>query len=289
MPPRRSEGEELEYPFYEGDSSSSDEWGDYGVADYERPPVFDDDQFEDELEEEERFVGKGFVDKYPNFQEDENNVSFLGVVLGVEEESMPIYDTDIEDVIEEEKGLVEKRGLDGEEDSMEIVGELEEPGFELNGLKTGRMGTLGNLVDQFLDAIVEERKKIRCLGHVEQLVDEVEKLWCDVASLGLARRGACKLLVAEVGASWRCLDAKLTFKMGQKPRKRIIKSNEKNNKTLVALMPILSVEDLCYYIPMIISVSKVVSSGWSFVSAVPGQMTYLVTSLTLDSARSYVM
>ncbi|GJS96469.1 hypothetical protein Tco_0803437 [Tanacetum coccineum] len=34
---------------------------------------------------------------------------------------------------------------------------------------------------------------------------------------------------------------------------------------------------------------KVVSSGWSFVSAVPGQMTYPVASLTLDSARSYVM
>ncbi|GKD90548.1 hypothetical protein Tco_1366055 [Tanacetum coccineum] len=33
----------------------------------------------------------------------------------------------------------------------------------------------------------------------------------------------------------------------------------------------------------------VVSSGWSFVSAVPGQMTYPVTSSTLDSGRSYVM
>ncbi|GKC84194.1 hypothetical protein Tco_1139911 [Tanacetum coccineum] len=52
----------------EGDGSSSDEWGDYGVAgdDYKGPPVFDDDQYE--------------------------------------EESMPVYDTDIEDVIEEEEG-----------------------------------------------------------------------------------------------------------------------------------------------------------------------------------------
>ncbi|GKF83189.1 hypothetical protein Tco_0244845, partial [Tanacetum coccineum] len=33
----------------------------------------------------------------------------------------------------------------------------------------------------------------------------------------------------------------------------------------------------------------VASSGWPFVSAVPGQMTHLVASLTLDSARSYVM
>ncbi|GKF46101.1 hypothetical protein Tco_0135903, partial [Tanacetum coccineum] len=29
---RRGEGEELEYPFFEGDGSSFDEWGDYGVA-----------------------------------------------------------------------------------------------------------------------------------------------------------------------------------------------------------------------------------------------------------------
>ncbi|GKG23114.1 hypothetical protein Tco_0388417, partial [Tanacetum coccineum] len=33
----------------------------------------------------------------------------------------------------------------------------------------------------------------------------------------------------------------------------------------------------------------VASSGWPFVSAVPGQMTHLVASLTLDNARSCVM
>ncbi|GJR56203.1 hypothetical protein Tco_1406724 [Tanacetum coccineum] len=40
--------------------------------------------------------------------------------------------------------------------------------------------------------------------------------------------------------------------------------------------------------PSAISMS-VASSGWPFVSVVPGQMTYLVASLTLDSARSCVM
>ncbi|GJU65923.1 putative reverse transcriptase domain-containing protein [Tanacetum coccineum] len=41
MPPKRSEGEESENPFFEGDGSSSNELGDYGVADdeYEGPPV----------------------------------------------------------------------------------------------------------------------------------------------------------------------------------------------------------------------------------------------------------
>ncbi|GKE50534.1 hypothetical protein Tco_1481792, partial [Tanacetum coccineum] len=33
----------------------------------------------------------------------------------------------------------------------------------------------------------------------------------------------------------------------------------------------------------------VASSGWPFVSVVPGLVTYLVASLTLDSARSCVM
>nr|GFB83736.1 putative reverse transcriptase domain-containing protein [Tanacetum cinerariifolium] len=52
MPPRRSEGAELQYPFFVCDGSSFDEWRDYGVAgnDYEGPSIFDDDQFEDELE-----------------------------------------------------------------------------------------------------------------------------------------------------------------------------------------------------------------------------------------------
>nr|GEX55698.1 hypothetical protein [Tanacetum cinerariifolium] len=53
--------------------------------------------------------------------EDENNVSFLGVVLGVEEEWMPVYDTDTEDVIEEEEGFVRKGRFGGEEDSIEDV------------------------------------------------------------------------------------------------------------------------------------------------------------------------
>nr|GEU72278.1 reverse transcriptase domain-containing protein [Tanacetum cinerariifolium] len=76
MPPRRSEGEELEYPFFEGDGSSSDEWGDYGVAcdDYEGASVFDDD-----------------YKKAPVFDDDQ-----------FKEESTSVYDTDIEDIIKEE-------------------------------------------------------------------------------------------------------------------------------------------------------------------------------------------
>nr|GEX46932.1 hypothetical protein [Tanacetum cinerariifolium] len=77
---RRGEGEELEYPFFEGNGSSFDEWEDYGVADddYEEAPVFDDDQYEDVIGMEE-----GFIDK----------------------ESMPVYDTDIEDFIDGKKTL----------------------------------------------------------------------------------------------------------------------------------------------------------------------------------------
>ncbi|GKC04943.1 hypothetical protein Tco_0996553 [Tanacetum coccineum] len=108
----RSEGKESGNPFFEGDGSSLfaklGEWEDDGVVDddYEGPSVFDDDQFEDEFVS--AFVGKGFVDSYLNFQEDKNNVSFSGVVLGVEVESMPVYDTDIEYIIEEVEGFVRK-------------------------------------------------------------------------------------------------------------------------------------------------------------------------------------
>nr|GFB21255.1 hypothetical protein [Tanacetum cinerariifolium] len=37
---RRSEDEDSEYPFFEGDGSSSDEWRDYAMPgeDYEGPP-----------------------------------------------------------------------------------------------------------------------------------------------------------------------------------------------------------------------------------------------------------
>ncbi|GJV87529.1 putative nucleotidyltransferase, ribonuclease H [Tanacetum coccineum] len=70
---RRSEDEELGNPFFEGGCSSSNEWGDHGVAgdDYEGAPVFDDD-----------YEGP------PIFDDDQ-----------YEEESMSVYDTDIEDVI----------------------------------------------------------------------------------------------------------------------------------------------------------------------------------------------
>ncbi|GJY51604.1 hypothetical protein Tco_0442451 [Tanacetum coccineum] len=85
MSSKRSEGEELEYLFFESDGSSSDEWRDYGMAgdDYEGPSIFDDDQYE--------------------------------------EESMPVYDTDIEDVIEVEEGFIEKEGFGGKEDNIEDV------------------------------------------------------------------------------------------------------------------------------------------------------------------------
>ncbi|GJR73817.1 hypothetical protein Tco_0086182, partial [Tanacetum coccineum] len=64
----RSEDEELGNPFFEGDCSSSNEWGDHGVAgdDYEGAPVFDD----------------GY-EEAPIFDDDQ-----------FEEESMPVYDTD---------------------------------------------------------------------------------------------------------------------------------------------------------------------------------------------------
>ncbi|GJX25930.1 hypothetical protein Tco_0232226 [Tanacetum coccineum] len=92
---RRSEDEELGNPFFEGDCSSSNEWGDYGVVgdDYEGAPIFDDD-----------------YEEAPVFNDDQ-----------FEEESMPVYDTDIEYVIEEEEGFVGKGEFGEEEENMEDV------------------------------------------------------------------------------------------------------------------------------------------------------------------------
>nr|GEZ29040.1 serine/threonine-protein kinase STY8 [Tanacetum cinerariifolium] len=82
MPPKRSEGEVSNYPFFEGDGSSSDDWRDYDMAgdDYEGPP------------EEEGFVRK------EGFCGEEDNI-----------------------VIEEEEGFVRKGGFCGEEDNIEDV------------------------------------------------------------------------------------------------------------------------------------------------------------------------
>ncbi|GKB36756.1 hypothetical protein Tco_0881698 [Tanacetum coccineum] len=92
---RRSEDEELGNPFFEGDCSSSNEWGDYGMAgdDYEGAPIFDDDYEEALVFDDEQY----------------------------EEESMPVYDTDIEDVIEEEEGFVGKGRFSEEEENKEDV------------------------------------------------------------------------------------------------------------------------------------------------------------------------
>ncbi|GKE37863.1 hypothetical protein Tco_1461268, partial [Tanacetum coccineum] len=103
MPPRRSEGEESEYPFFEGDGSSSGKWKDYYVAgnDYEGPSIFDDDQFDDDYE------GPPVFDDYPYEEEI------------VKEESMSVYDTNIKDVTKEEEGFVKKEEFSGEEENIE--------------------------------------------------------------------------------------------------------------------------------------------------------------------------
>ncbi|GJS75952.1 hypothetical protein Tco_0725833 [Tanacetum coccineum] len=92
---RRSKDKELGNQFFEGDCSSSNEWGDYSVAgdDYEGAQVFDDDYEEASVFDDDQF----------------------------EEESMPVYDTDIEDVIEEEEGFVGKGGFGKEEENMNTI------------------------------------------------------------------------------------------------------------------------------------------------------------------------
>ncbi|GJT52988.1 hypothetical protein Tco_0988042 [Tanacetum coccineum] len=127
MFPRRSEGEELEYPFFKGDGSSSDTWGDYGVVgdNYEGPAVFDDDQYG--------------------------------------EESVPFYDTDIEDVIEEEEGFVRKGGTGGEEDNMEDVVVMANDlcSLKIQTCMSTRSSSSSNRIPLFsdLESVIQNRRR----------------------------------------------------------------------------------------------------------------------------------
>nr|GFA37390.1 hypothetical protein [Tanacetum cinerariifolium] len=67
-----------------------------------------------------------FVNRYPSFQEEpivlvEEESCPIYDTNNKEEELMPVYDHDIEDVIEGEEGFVGKRGFSGEEDNIEDV------------------------------------------------------------------------------------------------------------------------------------------------------------------------
>ncbi|GJR71288.1 peptidyl-prolyl cis-trans isomerase CYP37, chloroplastic [Tanacetum coccineum] len=69
-------GEEESCPVYDTDNEEEEDGDKEEViyADYEEAPVFDDDQYEEEImsgDVGKRFVGKGFVDNYLNFQKDE--------------------------------------------------------------------------------------------------------------------------------------------------------------------------------------------------------------------------
>ncbi|GJS21229.1 hypothetical protein Tco_0449861 [Tanacetum coccineum] len=118
-----------------GDGSSSGKWKDYCMAgdDYEGPPIFDDDQFDDDYEgplvfddypyEEEIVsgdVGKGFVDNYPNFQEDvtEKEERFVGKgEFGGEEENIKdvvVVVNDLFSLMIQTTGLSTRRATDYE-------------------------------------------------------------------------------------------------------------------------------------------------------------------------------
>nr|GEY93292.1 hypothetical protein [Tanacetum cinerariifolium] len=93
---------------------------------------------------------------------------------------------------------------------------------------------------------------------MEKLGDELARLKLEEDRGDMEKLGdeLARLKLDEVGESWRSVGAWLVFKIG-----------------------ITSYE---YWL-------WIVSSGWSSVSAVLGQMTYPVASLTLDSARVVII
>ncbi|GJS23642.1 hypothetical protein Tco_0452274 [Tanacetum coccineum] len=85
--------QELEFPQLQQDSPAEEAENESNETESE-PIIWDIGDVEEEYL---------FVNKYPK------------------EESLPVYDTDIEDVIEEEEGFVGKGGFYGEEDNIEDV------------------------------------------------------------------------------------------------------------------------------------------------------------------------
>nr|GEV29897.1 hypothetical protein [Tanacetum cinerariifolium]GEX79414.1 hypothetical protein [Tanacetum cinerariifolium] len=121
---RLDDGSEDVNPFGEGNPGFYDEHYDNLLLTKktESEPIIWD--IGDEIRDEE--VEYPFVNKYPSFQEE------IIVLVGEksclvydtdnkEEESMPVYDTSIEDVIEDEEGFVGKGVFGGEEDNIEYV------------------------------------------------------------------------------------------------------------------------------------------------------------------------
>nr|GEU31183.1 hypothetical protein [Tanacetum cinerariifolium] len=107
--------QELEFPQLQQDSPAEEAKTEFSVW---------DDGSEDDIGDEE--VEYLFVNKNLIFQEEpivlvEEESCLVYDTDNEEEESMPVYDIVIEDVIEEEEGFVGKRGFGGEEDNIEDV------------------------------------------------------------------------------------------------------------------------------------------------------------------------
>ncbi|GJT82919.1 hypothetical protein Tco_1057261 [Tanacetum coccineum] len=111
----------------------------------------------------------------------------------------------------------------------------------------------------------------------------MDYLWScelDISNFGLADRKILPVGAYLVGARATSAAPRIksiwnsTWQIGGRPGRS---SGKTSGNSLTTGMT-----SYCYWL-------QVASSGWPFVSAVPGQMTHLVASMTLDSARSCVM
>ncbi|GKC46358.1 hypothetical protein Tco_1064080 [Tanacetum coccineum] len=139
--------QELEFPQLQQDSPVEEAESESNISDDGSEdvnpfgggnPGFHDDHYDNPLltkqtesepiiwdiwDEEEEYP---FVNKYPCFLEEpivlvEEKSCPVYDTDNEEEELMPVYDIDIDDVIEEEEGFVGKRGFGGKEDNIEDI------------------------------------------------------------------------------------------------------------------------------------------------------------------------
>nr|GEW74640.1 TraB domain-containing protein-like [Tanacetum cinerariifolium] len=125
---------------------------------------------------------------------------------------------------------------------------------------------------------------------------------CDVYLVGTAH---VSMLVADVGKLWNEY-YKLELSMVKCLSLGVVEARTKDKrKTWLDLWPRNGIKELIYWVLELLVLllelnqfkillgemgeGQIASDGWPFVFVVPGQMTRLVASMTLDSARSCVM
>ncbi|GJV31244.1 hypothetical protein Tco_1391644 [Tanacetum coccineum] len=123
------------------------------------------------------------------------------------------------------------------------------------------------------------------VGDLEKLGAELEGLWCKVEACGgVYGGGVAVAYLRDKGRRW--INDRKSPPFTEISSRDLVEMPERCQRM------IMNCKRVANHVGYRIGneqMMKVVSSGWSFVSAILGQMTYSIASLTLDNAGSNVM